>query len=143
MCIESFECLNLLQEKFLFQSCKCRFDVPYESTSTSVVVVTSLTIFSYSQLLSWARYFIQITTFRGTPIGLAILSAGASMLLYHYQNIPLMRELVMKLKRLEYDQHIFTNMATKIWDEVIIGTFNNLLAQLLSTPRLSIFLRNQ
>jgi len=42
-------------------------------------------------------------------LGLAILGAGASMLLYHYQNIPLMRELVMRLKRLEVIFIILSN----------------------------------
>jgi len=84
-----------------------------------VVVVTSLTIFSYSQLLSWARYFIQITTFRGTPIGLAILSAGASMLLYHHQSIPLIRQIVViglgKRRRRSGDNYCTLRRKAELW----------------------------
>ncbi|XP_065576529.1 uncharacterized protein LOC136037698 isoform X2 [Artemia franciscana] len=56
------------------------------------------------------------------------------MLLYHCDSIPQLRQVVKQLKRLEDDQHIFSNLANMIWQQICIGTGNDLLAQLTPPP---------
>ncbi|XP_065583008.1 uncharacterized protein LOC136042064 isoform X1 [Artemia franciscana] len=117
-------------------------DVSDASRSPSLFVTVTVALFPYQELFSRARYFIELTTFGGVPIGLAMLSGGASIVVYHHQRIPLIRRIVERLNRLGYDQ-VILNVARQIWEEVIIGTGNDLLAQLVPIPRFSIFLHSQ
>ncbi|KAK2719346.1 hypothetical protein QYM36_004979, partial [Artemia franciscana] len=64
-----------------------------------------------------------------------ILGGGVSMLVYHYESIPLLRQFVEQLRRLEHDQRIFSNLTSRIWQQVFIVISNGFVAQQTSVPR--------
>ncbi|KAK2702849.1 hypothetical protein QYM36_018560, partial [Artemia franciscana] len=86
-------------------------------------------------MMKWAKIASSATTYKGIPIGVGIFGAGVSMLIYHYDSIPQLRQVVEELKRLEADQGTLSKLWSGIWQVVCTVTGTVLVFEVTSGPR--------
>ncbi|XP_065583344.1 uncharacterized protein LOC136042322 isoform X2 [Artemia franciscana] len=77
---------------------------PSKLPCTAVAIINGMKLLStlkFPTMMKWAKIASSATSYKGIPIGVGIFGAGVSMLIYHYDSIPQLRQVVEELKRLE------------------------------------------